>query len=111
MRSNDPSGLKESRHLAMKSTPARALAGWAAGGISPGFYFLLLSLVMLPVEPLRSESGNPFTCLTNVQQVRELDPETAGKNLPVRISGVVTYYDATLFNLFIQDATTGIFVL
>ena len=111
MRSNGPLALKESRHLAMKSAPARVLAGRAGGGISPGFYFLLLSLVMLPVEPLRSESSNPSTCLTNVQQVRELDPETAGENLPVRISGVVTYYDATLFNLFIQDATAGIFVL
>ena len=35
--------------------------------------------------------------LTNAQQVRELDPETAGKNLPVLMSGVVTYYDGPLF--------------
>lgn len=35
----------------------------------------------------------------------------AGKNIAVRMSGVVTYYDAPLFNLFLQDATAGIFVL
>jgi signal transduction histidine kinase len=74
-------------------------------------YLLLLSLVLLPVSPLQAQPTNSLTCLTNVQQVRELDPETAGENLPVRLSGVVTYYDATLFNLFIQDATAGIFVL
>ena len=44
-------------------------------------------------------------------QIRELDPETAGKNLPVHMSGVVTYYDPPLFNLFFQDATAGIFIL
>ena len=57
-------------------------------------------------------SRNTFlTCLTNAQQIRELDPETAGKNLPVHMSGVVTYYDPPLFNLFFQDATAGIFIL
>src|SRR5579862_7470420 len=50
-------------------------------------------------------------CLTNAKQIRELDPETAGKNLPVRLRGVVTFYDAPLFNLFIQDNSAGIFVL
>ncbi len=52
-----------------------------------------------------------MTCLTNAQQIRKLDPGEAEKNIPVRMSGVVTYYDAPLFNLFFQDATTGIFVL
>ncbi len=75
---------------------------------------LCLSFVfptLLPAEPLSAQPKNSFICLTNAQQVRELNPERAGKNLPVHTFGVVTYYDAPLFNLFFQDATAGIFVL
>jgi signal transduction histidine kinase len=64
-----------------------------------------------PVEPLSAQPQNAFICLTNAQQVRELEPKTAAENIPVRMFGVVTYYDARLFNLFFQDATAGIFVL
>ncbi len=77
----------------------------------------LLLLVVLRPEPLAAEPGDadpandPPACLTNNQQIRELDPGMAGRNLPVRIAGVVTYYDPILFNLFFQDATAGIFVL
>jgi signal transduction histidine kinase len=75
------------------------------------FCVLLLFPALLPAEPLSAQLKNALTCLTNAQQVRVLDPETAGKNLPVHMFGVVTYYDAPLFNLFFQDATAGIFVL
>jgi len=79
-----------------------------------GIYQLIclshLLVVPLSAEPLLAQPA-ALTCLTNARQVRELDPETAGKNLPVQMSGVVTYYDAPLFNLFFQDATAGIFVL
>ena len=67
--------------------------------------------ILFSAEPLWSQPTNSLDRLTTAEQVRELDPETAGKNIPVRMSGVVTYYDATLFNLFFQDATAGIFVL
>jgi signal transduction histidine kinase len=40
-----------------------------------------------------------------------LEPEEAQKGLPARLRGVVTFYDAPLHNLFIQDASAGIFVL
>lgn len=50
-------------------------------------------------------------CLTSAQQIRELKPEEAAKNLPVRLRGVITYYDPPFYNLFLQDATAGIFVL
>jgi signal transduction histidine kinase len=72
---------------------------------------LLLFSVLIPEEPLLAQSNHALTCLTNAQQVRELDPETAAKNLPVHMFGIVTYYDAPLFNLFFQDDATGIFVL
>ena len=71
----------------------------------------MLFSALLPVEPLTAQPKNTLTCLTNAQQVRELEPGTAEKHLPVHLVGVVTYYDAPLFNLFFQDATAGIFVL
>jgi signal transduction histidine kinase len=40
-----------------------------------------------------------------------LEPEEAQRGLPVRLRGVVTYYDARLHNLFLQDASEGIFTL
>jgi signal transduction histidine kinase len=75
------------------------------------FRVLLVFLALVPVAPLSAQPKNVLTCLTNAQQVRELDPETAGKNLPVHMFGVVTYYDPPLFNLFFQDSTAGIFIL
>lgn len=73
--------------------------------------FLALFWALFSAEPLSARPQNSFTCLTNAQQVREMDPKTAAENIPVRMFGVVTYYDAPLFNLFVQDATAGIFVL
>jgi hypothetical protein len=83
----------------------------------PGTWNLRIICVLLffsalpPEVPLSAQPKNVLTCLTNALQVRELDPETAGKNLPVHMLGVVTYYDPPLFNLFFQDATAGIFIL
>ena len=61
---------------------------------------------------ISSAQPNTFlTCLTNAQQILELYPETAVKNLPVHIVAVVTYYYPPLFNLFFQYATARIFIL
>src|SRR6266404_204474 len=49
--------------------------------------------------------------LTSLQQVRQLSTAEATNAFPVRIRGVVTYYDPTWWNiLFVQDATAGIYV-
>jgi signal transduction histidine kinase len=73
--------------------------------------FLCVFPTALLAETLSAQPKDGIICLTNAEQVRELNPETAAKNLPVRLLGVVTYYDAPLFNLFFQDDTAGIFVL
>ena len=75
------------------------------------FCVLWLFPALLTAEPLLAGPNNAQICFTNAGQVRELDPEAAGKNIPVRLRGVVTFYDAPLFNLFIQDNSGGIFVL
>ena len=48
--------------------------------------------------------------LTRVEQIRRMTIEEAGRGYPVRIRGVVTYYNWDLSDLFIQDSTAGIFV-
>jgi signal transduction histidine kinase len=49
--------------------------------------------------------------LTNVVQIRLLTPNEAQKAFPVKLRGVVTYYDVRANDLFLQDATAGIYVV
>lgn len=48
--------------------------------------------------------------LHTAEQVRSLTPEQAAKHLPVRLKGVVTFYDNVLFYQFVQDETAGIYL-
>jgi len=48
--------------------------------------------------------------LRNAEQVRRLTPEEAGQRIPVRLRGVVTFYDEGLYSRFIQDSTAGIYL-
>lgn len=48
--------------------------------------------------------------LTHVTQVRELTPEKARLGYPVRLRAVVTYFHPEQGDMFIQDATAGIYV-
>ncbi len=89
--------------------PSRA--GHRIAGSLRSFRLLCLLPALLAAGPLFAGPNQPLICFTNAAQVRELDPETAGKNLPVRIHGVVTFFDAPLLNLFVQDRSAGIFVL
>jgi signal transduction histidine kinase len=73
---------------------------------------LLLMFLTLPFgQPASAQTATVLPCLTNAQQIRGLDPAEAQKGFPVRVRGIVTFYDAPLFNLFLQDGTAGIFVL
>ena len=48
--------------------------------------------------------------LEHASEIRDLAPADAAKRLPVHIAGVVTYYDPLGPDLFVQDATAGIYV-
>jgi PAS domain S-box-containing protein len=48
--------------------------------------------------------------LTHAAQLRQLSPQEVEKAYPVRLRGVVTYYDSVAPNLFVQDSTAGIWV-
>jgi signal transduction histidine kinase len=95
----------------MLQKPHSKFAGLNRRGI---FLFLVLWLFLPALgmaEPLSAQSVNSSICLTNAQQILQLDPATAAKGLPVRLHGVITDYDTPYFNLFIQDATAGVFIL
>jgi diguanylate cyclase (GGDEF)-like protein len=48
--------------------------------------------------------------LVNAQQVRNLSPKDAARSLPVKLRAIVNYVDPAIGELFVQDATNGIFV-
>jgi len=48
--------------------------------------------------------------LTTVAEVRDLSPVQAAQALPVSVTGVVTYVDSERQQMFLQDATGGIYV-
>jgi diguanylate cyclase (GGDEF)-like protein len=52
----------------------------------------------------------PVKEIQTVAAVRELPGARASLALPVRISGVITYNDSTWKQLFLQDATGGIYI-
>lgn len=81
-------------------------------GASVGLFCILwMSPAALTAGPVSAVPSDAPICLTNALQIRNLTPQAAERSLPVRIRGVVTFYDAPLFNLFIQDCSAGIFVL
>lgn len=52
----------------------------------------------------------PTNELHTAAAVRSLTVEEAQKHLPVRLRGVVTFYEENFFSRFIQDATAGIYL-
>ncbi len=48
--------------------------------------------------------------LTRVAQIRKLSVEQANQGYPVRLRGIVTYFDGVAPNVFLQDTTGGIWV-
>jgi diguanylate cyclase (GGDEF)-like protein/PAS domain S-box-containing protein len=72
---------------------------------------------------LSAAARENLPALTNIAAIRRLSSEEANRRYPVRVRAVVTYFDATpnpmstatpstvpLPDLFVQDATAGIFV-
>ena len=104
-------GLKLSDSVAPTEVPRTGSCGHRRTRAA-GWLFLMLFLPPLVICQ-RASAGLEVaaSCLTNAQQIRILDPAEAQKSIPVRLRGVVTFYDAPLHNLFLQDATAGIFAL
>ena len=83
------------RHIRLTSWLERA---FAAAGV-----LFLLGPELLP-------AGQAQMVLERASDIRALSPKEADRGLPVRLRAVVTYYDAVQTDLFIQDASAGIYV-
>src|SRR5207244_7565922 len=71
---------------------------------------------LVPCLMLAHGQGHPalasaaLPLLTRAEQVRQLSAEQAERGYPVRLRGVVTYFDSGSPDLFVQDSTAGIWV-
>ena len=81
------------------------------GATAIRFRFVALVVLTLSAELCRQlparEAGLPV--LTSVGQVRKLTPDQAKRGYPIRLRGIVTYYDFPRTDFFVQDATGGIY--
>ena len=69
--------------------------------------FLLFGLVGALLAPLLGRSAE---VIQTAAQVRGLSVQQAQRHDPVKLRGVVTFFDETLFSRFIQDQTAGIYL-
>jgi PAS domain S-box-containing protein len=73
-------------------------------------YLAALLVCLLAAEARAAEApSNGFPVLTNVTQVRQLEPERAKRGLPVKLRGVITYAHRGWLSWFLQDETAGIY--
>jgi PAS domain S-box-containing protein len=59
---------------------------------------------------LPAQTNRPLTTLTTALEIHSLGEKDADRGFPVRLSGVITYYDPMWGNMFVQDSTGGIYV-
>ena len=73
---------------------------------------LVLFVLCIVLAPSRQAAAQnpPAGELRTAAQVRSLTPQQAGERIPVRLKGVVTFYDEGLYSRFIQDETAGIYL-
>ncbi len=92
------------------SPPRKARCGAALQGMLRARW-LMPVLLALPADlPLAGAEPDGPRLLTQVAEIRELTPAEAALPHPVRIRGVITYYEPKAYLAFIQDATGGIYV-
>ncbi|MFL6351119.1 MAG: response regulator [Bryobacteraceae bacterium] len=68
-----------------------------------------LMLLVLP-EPGLTEVPKALPTLTSTTAVRSLTPQEARRGYPIHLRAVVTYFDPTTPDLFVQDASGGIYI-
>lgn len=73
----------------------------------------ILAFAVLCAAPITFHARPAFASpasLNTVNAVRRFQGSISGAPIPVHVRGVVTYYDAVVPNLFVQDATGGVWV-
>ena len=74
-------------------------------------FVMMVGLLCLAAPRSVFAAEPPGPVLTSVAAVRSLSAAEAGRHYQVKLHGVVTFYDETLFLRFIQDETAGIYLL
>src|ERR1035437_9679003 len=72
------------------------------------FLAVLLVSSMVGFSPVPASSEPPT--LPSVTQIRHIKADQSGKPVAVHVHAVVTYFDTVAPNLFVQDATGGVWV-
>jgi len=81
------------------------IAGAAAGTVT-----LLTGLLFFPGVLRLAGQEAPLPELHTADQVRQLTPEQAARHYPVRLRGILTFFDQVQFYRFFQDNTAGIYL-
>jgi len=68
---------------------------------------VLLGLLQVASFPVGSRAAEE---LRTASEIRRLTPEQAAQKIPVRLRGVVTFFDENLYSRFVQDETAGIYL-
>ncbi len=71
---------------------------------------LVLVLCALKVSFCQPVASGLRSTLNSVNQIRKFKPDASPSLVPVHVRAVVTYYDSVAPNLFVQDATGGVWV-
>src|SRR5258708_13221784 len=83
-------------------------AGQAKIGVwkSSGSVIALLVFLLAGCLRLHGEDS-PLRELRTAEQIRQLTPEQAARRYPVRLRGVLTFFDQIHYFRFMQDDTAG----
>ena len=90
--------------------PTIHLAGLRIPGAVTGAVTLLTGLLFFLTVPRLAGQEAPLSELQTAEQVRQLTPEQAARHYPVRLRGVLTFFDQVQFYRFFQDDTAGIYL-
>ena len=66
--------------------------------------------VLCPNIPATPDNAATLEELHTAEQIRRLTPEQAAAHYPVKLHGVLTFYDQSLYSRFLQDDTAGIYI-
>jgi hypothetical protein len=87
--------------------PTIHLAGLRIPGAATGAVTLLTGLLFFLTVPRLAGQEAPLSELQTAEQVRQLAPEQAARHYPVRLRGVLTFFDQGQFYRFFQDDTAS----
>jgi len=83
----------------------------AQQGTRRGASAIILTFLMVGGVVSSPAAESPDRVLTTVAAVRGLSTQEAEQQIPVKLRGVVTFYDEALFSRFLQDETAGIYLM